>query len=139
MQNNKAYWELQCALGKPVVEKFTEWNIHYLLSSSHYLSNSAAQGKHCLVSNNIRQTHRPSVLGTFYRKAQDLSLCFRHSSCLWFPALCLPRQKGPWLAQNLPQSDCSKQMEKDKYFPRPMEFLLVSILFLCIFWWSWVL
>lgn len=98
-----------------VVEKFTEWNIHYLLISSRYLSNSATQWKHCLVPNNIRQTHKPSVLGTFYRKAQDFSLCLRHPSHLCFPALCLLWQKEPWLAQHLPQSDHSKQMEKDEW------------------------
>lgn len=122
-----------------VVEKFTEWNIHYLLSSSHYLSNSATQGKHCLVSNNIRQTHKLPVLGTFHRKAQGLSSCLKHPLRLWFPALYLLRQKGLWLAQHLPQSDCSKQMDKDKYFPGPMEFLLVPLLSLCISWWNWVL
>lgn len=37
-------------------EEFIEWNIHYLLNSSHNLSNSATQGKHFLVSIYSRQT-----------------------------------------------------------------------------------
>lgn len=47
--NRNLLWE-----NLQVVEKFTEWNIHYLLSSGHYLSNSATKGKHFSESNNIK-------------------------------------------------------------------------------------